>query len=83
LISFTLNAWINSVCWSPSNKFCFATTHDAIITVINNAENKKDSIYLNHSAASSIVPVSDEEIYVICFDRHIYKYTLDSTSGEW
>jgi len=82
-MTFSLNAWVNGVCWSPSNKFCFAATHDAIITVINIAENKKDSIYLNHSAASSIIPISDGEIYVISFDRHIYKYSLDSNTGEW
>ncbi len=82
-MSFTLNAWVNNVCWSPSNKSCFAATHDAVISVINNAENKKHTIYLNHSAASYILPISDEEIYVICFDRHIYNYKLDDTSGEW
>lgn len=82
-MSLTLNAWVNSVCWSPSNKFCFAATHDAVISVFNNAENKKDFIYLNHSAASSIVPISDEEFLAICFDRHVYKYKFDSNSGEW
>jgi hypothetical protein len=82
-MTFSLNAWVNSVCWSPSNRFCFASTHDSIITVIDVAGNKKESIYLNHSPALSIVCLSDDEILAICYDRHIYKYKLNANTKEW
>lgn len=81
LMNFSLGAWVNNVCWSPSNNFAFVATHDSIISVLNTKGNTKDSIYLNHSPASSIVSLSDTEILVISFDRHIYRYKLEGE--EW
>lgn len=76
-MSFSLGAWVNKVCWSPSNNFSFVATHDAIISVLNHKENKKDTIYLNHSPATNIMPISDSEILVVSYDRHIYRYKLE------
>lgn len=80
-MNFSLGAWVNNVCWSPSNNFSFVATHDAVISVLNHKENKKDTIYLNHSPATFITPLSDTEILVTCYDRHIYKYKLEGE--EW
>lgn len=78
-----LKGWVNSVCWSPTDKFCFAAAHDATITVINNYDNKRDTIYLTHSPATAIVPISDVAFYAVCYDRHIYKYEFDTQKNIW
>ena len=80
-MSFSLGAWVNKVCWSPSCNYSFVATHDAIISVLNHKENKKDSIYLNHSPATNIMPISDTDILVVSYDGHIYRYKLEGE--EW
>ena len=80
-MNFGLGAWVNNVCFSPSNNISFAATHDSVISVLNHKENKKDTINLNHSPATSVVALSDTEIMVVSFDRHIYRYKLEGE--EW
>jgi len=81
LMSFNLSAWVNAVAWSPSSNFCFLSTHDSVLTVVDNLKQTKVTVNLSHSPITSIVPVSDKLIYAVAYDRHIYEYEL--TNGEW
>jgi hypothetical protein len=76
-MSIRLNAWANTVAWSPSNLFCFIATQDSVMTVVDTSSQKIASVYLYHAPICQFVPASETSVYVIGFDRHIYEYTED------
>ncbi len=64
--------------WSPSNKYVFIATHDAVLTVYNVIKNTEVTIGLIHSPISQIVPISDSSFIAVAYDRNIYQYECDS-----
>jgi hypothetical protein len=72
--------WVNAVSWSPSGNYAFIATHDAGLTIVDTTIKSSSSLYVSHSPISSIIPISDNLICVIGFDRHIYQYHLDNNS---
>lgn len=72
---------MNAVNWSPSGNSCFIATHDSVLTIIDNVNNTQSSVNLTHSSGSHIIAVSDTQIYVVGFDRHIYLY--ENSGDKW
>lgn len=76
-MSFPLSGWINSLSWSPSGKYAFIASHDAGLTIVDTKNKSYSTLYVSHSPISSIIPISDNLICVVGFDRHIYQYSLN------
>jgi hypothetical protein len=72
---------VNAVNWSPSGNYCFISTHDSILTIIDNVNNTNSSVNLTHSPVSHIITVSDSQVYVVGFDRHLYLY--ENYGDKW
>ena len=82
-MTVSLSGWVNNVAWSPNSKFAFVATHDANLTVINTETKTNSTINLKHSPINFIIPVNNNSICVISFDRHIYQYVLDTNTNTW
>ncbi len=52
------------------------------MTILNTSKDSETSIYLTHSPVQHIIPLSDNSILTIGFDRNIYQYDCDS-SENW
>jgi hypothetical protein len=76
-MNFPLSGWVNSVNWSPSGNYAYIATHDAGLTIVDTKNKSSSTIYVSHSPISSIIPISDNLICVVGFDRHIYQYCLN------
>lgn len=83
IMSLTMGGWVNFTCWSPSSKYCFIASHDAMMNVINTSDQSVEKVYLSHSPLSFIIPVSDTLIYGVGYDRHIYQYGYSDDSKSW
>jgi len=81
IIQNSLSAWVNCVAWTPNNQYSFIATHDAYLHVINSSDKSTVSIPLSHSPFSHIIVPNNTNLFGIGFDRHLYQYTFDQTSG--
>jgi hypothetical protein len=81
-MTLRLSAWANSVGWSPTNKYCFIATQDSVLTIIDTSSQKILSVNLYHAPICHIIPQTDNSLFVIGFDRHIYEYSEDQNSGD-
>jgi hypothetical protein len=83
LIKFNTKAWVNDVAFSPSGNFAFAGSHNSTLSIVNCRENNVETLNLSHSPIAKIVPLNDETIIVIGFDRHFYKYSSNNPEKKW
>jgi actin related protein 2/3 complex subunit 1A/1B len=83
LIKFNTKAWVNDVAFSPSGNFAFAGSHNSTLSVVNCREKTVETLNLTHSPIAKIVPLNDETIIVIGFDRHFYKYSSNNPEKKW
>ena len=83
LIKFNTKAWVNDVAFSPSGNFAFAGSHNSTLSIVNCKENTVETLNLTHSPVSKIVPLNDEIIIVIGFDRHFYRYSRSNPEKKW
>lgn len=83
LIKFNTKAWVNDVAFSPSGNYAFAGSHNSTLSIVNCRENNVEILNLPHSPIAKIVPLNDETIIVIGFDRHFYKYSSNNPEKKW
>jgi WD40 repeat protein len=75
-----LGAWVNNVAWGKDNKTLFILSHDSIMTIVSCPEKTTITVNLKHSPGTFIIPIMDESIYLVSFDRHIYQYVKQDDS---
>lgn len=77
LYSIECNSWANSVCWNLSGTCCYASDQKANLYVIDPTAKSHETIPLNHSAITAIVPVGENGIICATYARELLKYEKD------
>jgi len=80
--TYKLGSWVNDVAFSKDGKYSFAIGHDASFLVVDNKSLTEKVSYYSHHLCKDIIIVDEKSIILIGFDRHFYKYELDS-EGNW
>jgi len=83
LYKVNTKAWVNDVVFSPNGKYSFAGSHNSTLSIIKSEGTELQIINLPHSPISKIIPINDETIIVIGYDRHFYKYSCSNVMKKW
>ena len=81
-MTITVSAWVNCVEWSLSDLYCFIATQDSVLTIVDTSSKKLVSLNLFHSPICFFMPSTDNSLFAVGFDRHIYEYALDADSSK-
>ena len=83
LYKLNAKAWVNDACFSPSGKFAFAGSHNSTLSVIKTDGLELQTINFSHSPVSKIICLNDENLIIIGYDRHFYKYSYSNETKKW
>ena len=83
LFKIKTKAWVNDVTFSPSGTYAFAGSHNATLSIVKIDGLVLETLNLFHSPVAKIIPLNDENLIVIGFDRHFYKYSCANESKKW
>ena len=85
LVLFKVNtkAWVNDVVFSKNGKYCFAGSHNSTLSIIKSEGLELQTLNLSHSPPAKIIALNDENIILIGFDRHLYKYSCTNPKKQW
>jgi actin related protein 2/3 complex subunit 1A/1B len=81
LFKINTKAWINDVTFSPSGTYAFVGSHNSTLIIVKGQES--ETLNLSHSPAAKIIPLNDENIILIGYDRHFYKYSCANQNKKW
>ena len=67
---------------SGNGNYSFAVAHDATFYVINNSNLEVNKVNLKHNACSKIIPLADNQVVLISYDRELFLYDFNYSIDE-